>query len=159
MIKTTETDRQEKKQKRLRPVTPLINMISGSEDLQIRGTGMSSRINEKDNLIKNFSHFMKQIIETKNETFLSGDVKVVEYIIAKYLNIDIAEVKEIEKLSIKINSDFSLLNQFGENMLNLRELKLNHSHISSISDIGTSFKNIKVLQVNDCNLVDLSGRN
>jgi hypothetical protein len=142
-----------------RPETPHINLITGSIDnqIQIRNSGILSNTLQKDNLIKNFSAFMKQIVETQNENFLSGDIKIIEFIIAKYLNIDINQVKQIKKLSIKINSDYNLLNQFGDHLPDLLELKLNHSQISSIADIGTSFRNLKILQVNDCGLKDLSG--
>ena len=61
------------------------------------------------------------------------------------------------KLGIKINSDFGLLNQFGEYLPNLRELKLNHSVIQGISDIGTNFRNLQILHICNCNLKELSG--
>ena len=50
-----------------------------------------------------------------------------------------------------------MLNQFGEFMPNLIELKLGDSLIQCINDIGTSFKNLKILNITNCNLKDLSG--
>lgn len=157
-----------------RPATPHINLFSAekggnnnrdlnssridpntADDIKIRSL---KRGNESENIIKNFSAFMKQIIETKNENFLSGDVRVIEFIISKYLNIPISEVNSIEKLSIRINTDFGLLNQFGEYLHNLKELKLNNSVLTGISEIGTNFRNLKVLQVCNCNMKDLSGK-
>jgi hypothetical protein len=84
---------------------------------------------------------------------------VVEFIIAKYLGIEISEVHKIEKLSIKINSDYNLLNQFGDHLPNLIELKLNNSQIAAVNEIGTSFKHLRILHVNNCGLKDLSGMN
>ena len=143
-----------------RPETPHINLITSNNDneIEIRSSGILSNKQQKDNLIKNFSAFMKQIIETQNENFLSGDINVIEFIIAKYLNIEISQVKEMQKLSIKINSDYNLLNQFGDHLPQLTELKLNNSQIIRVGDIGTSFRNLKILRVNNCGLKDLSGK-
>src|SRR5690349_14220582 len=95
-----------------RPQTPHIDILAIRE----------MKKSEPDNIIKNFSSFMKQIIDTNNENFLTGEINMIEYMISKYTNIDISEVKTLEKLSIKINSDFGLLNQFGQYMPNLKEL-------------------------------------
>jgi hypothetical protein len=133
--------------KKTRPQTPHIDFLAIRE----------SKKTEPENIIKNFSSFMKQIVDTQNKNFLNGDLNVIEYLISKYTGIEVENVKSIEKLSIKINSDFGLLNQFGQYLPNLRELKLNSSLIQVISDIGTNFSNLKILHVNNCNLKDLSG--
>jgi hypothetical protein len=41
--------------------------------------------------------------------------------------------------------------------VNLKFLKLNDSFIQSIDDLGTNFRNLKILQINNCKLKDLSG--
>jgi hypothetical protein len=142
-----------------RPETPHINLFAakGGED-EILVRNIRSKGNESENLIKNFSSFMKGIIETQNENFLSGDTKVIEFIMTKYLNMDWEDIKQLEKLSIKINSDFGLLNQFGEQLQNLRELKLNNSLIISVSEVGPSFRNLVILNLTNCGLKDLSGK-
>lgn len=113
--------------------------------------------NVKENIFKNYSNLMKQIVINQNENFLNGTINIVDYILAKYLNIDVNEVKKIEKISIKINGDYGLLNQFGERLPQLLSLKLNNSFIQSVTDIGTNFKLLRVLQLNNCLLSDLSG--
>lgn len=113
---------------------------------------------EPDQANKNFNVLMKQIIETGNENFLNGHINLIEHIISKYLNKSIEEIKDLEKFSMKINSDFGLLNQFGQYLPNLIKLKLNNSIIPSISEIGSSFSKLKILHVNNCNLKDLSGK-
>ena len=115
--------------------------------------------NEPDQIIKNFSSFVKQIIETQNENFLNGDINLIEYIISKFTNVNITNINDLEKLSIKINAEFGLLNQFGQKLPKLEELRLNGSNIISVSNIGTDFRNLRILQVNNCNLKDLSGNN
>ena len=49
------------------------------------------------------------------------------------------------------------MNQFGQRLTNLKFLKLNDSFIQSIDDLGSNFKNLKILQINNCKLKDLSG--
>ena len=132
-----------------RPQTPHVEIGNG--------TGIVSSKNQKDNIFKNFSNLMKQIIDNQNDNFLNGDIHLIDYLLAKYLNITVEEISKLDKISIRINGDYGLLNQFGERLKNLSCLKLNDSFIQSISDIGTNFKNLKVLQVNDCKLKDLSG--
>jgi hypothetical protein len=139
-----------------RPKTPHINLFS-EEELQVRTIRKRKDSEDPQNLIKNFSAFMKGIIDSQNENFLSGDTKVIGFIISKYLKMDLDEINQLQKLSIKINSDFGLLNSFGEYLPNLRELKLKDSQITSISECGTSFRNLKILNVTNCGLKDLSG--
>jgi hypothetical protein len=148
-----------------RPETPHINLFLNQKDQnennsceeEIKVRSLRTKANEPENIIKNFSSFMKNIIETQNDNFLSGDTKVIEFIMTKYLNMDWEDIKQMKKLSIKINSDFGLLNQFGEHLPNLKELKLNNSVLNSISDVGTSFKNLVILNVMNCSIKDLSG--
>ena len=132
-----------------RPQTPHVEIGNG--------TGIVNSKNQKDNIFKNFSNLMKQIIDNQNDNFLNGDIHLIDYLLAKYLNITVEEISKLDKISIRINGDYGLLNQFGERLKNLSCLKLNGSFIQSISDIGTNFKNLKILQVNDCKLKDLSG--
>ena len=133
--------------RKIRPVTPHLDMIEIRELKKI----------DSSQLTKNFSILMKQIVDYGNENFLNGDLNLIEYIISKYANVDTKDLLTIEKFSIKIISDFGLLNIFGGYLPNLNELKLNDSTIPSISDIGSNFINLKILHVNNCNLKDLSG--
>lgn len=131
-----------------RPQTPHIDLLA------IRNI----RKNEPDQIIKNFSAFVKQIIDSENEKFLNGEINLIEYIISKYTNVNIHNLNDLEKLSLKINAEFGLLNQFGQKLPNLKDLRLNGSNIISISSIGTDFRNLQILQVNNCNIKDLSGK-
>lgn len=133
-----------------RPFTPHID-LNLSNSINVR------ELKRNDNTTKSFSSFMKQIVDSNNENFLTGEVNIIEYLISKNTGIPLEEVKSLEKLSLKINKEFDLLNQFGQYLPNLVELRLNHSGISSIEDIGSSFKNLKILQVSNCNIKELSG--
>jgi hypothetical protein len=132
----------------IRPQTPHIDLFN------IR----SIKSHEPDQIIKNFASFVKQIIDRENEKFLNGEINLIEFIISKYTNVDIKNISELEKLSIKIHAEFGLLNQFGQKLPKLKELRLNGSNIISIPNIGTEFRNLLILQVNKCNIKDLSGK-
>jgi len=110
-----------------------------------------------DLILKNFSNFMRQIIENKNDKFLTGDTNLIDYVLSKYLKISINDLKNLQKLSIKVSGSYGLLNQFGQRLTELIYLKLNNSFIQNINDLGTNFNNLRILQINDCKLKDLSG--
>ena len=138
--------------KRARPETPHVFI---GENIQSR---QSPNNNAKNDLIlKNFSNFMRQIVDNENDKFLNGDINVIDYVLAKYLKLNITEIQNLRKLNIKINGSYGLLNQFGQRLVNLKFLKLNDSFIQSIDDLGSNFKNLKILQINNCKLKELSG--
>jgi hypothetical protein len=130
-----------------RPQTPHLDMIEIRELKEI----------DSSQITKNFSILMKQIVDYGNENFLNGDINLIEYIISKYAGMKIEDLETIDKFSIKIISDFGLLNIFGGYLPNLKELKLNGSRIPSISEIGSNFSNLRVLHVNNCGVKDLQG--
>ena len=138
--------------KRARPETPRVFIGENMNNNQ------SQNQNAKNDLIfRNFSNFMRQIVDNKNDKFLNGDINVIDYVLAKYLKLNISEIQNLRKLNIKINGSYGLLNQFGERLINLKFLKLNDSFIQSIDDLGSNFKNLKILQINNCKLKELSG--
>ena len=137
--------------KRPRPQTASIIIDSKSnEDLSENDPG-------NDTILRNFSNFMRQIVENENDKFLTGDTNLIDYVLSKYLKIDIPSLQNLNKLSIKINGSYGLLNQFGQRLANLIYLKLNNSLIQGINDLGTNFKNLKIIQMNNCKLKDLGG--
>ena len=139
--------------KRQRPETPRV-IIGDNLGVSINRGGGNS---QNDALFKNFSNFMRQIIDSENDKFLNGDINVIDYVLAKYLKMNITDLQKLQKLTIRINGSYGLLNQFGQRLTNLKFLKLNDSYIQSIDDLGSNFKNLKILQINNCKLKDLSG--
>lgn len=139
--------------KRPRPETPRV--IIGEN---FSGPGARGGANaQNEALFKNFSNFMRQIVDSDNGKFLNGDINVIDYVLAKYLKMNITDLQNLQKLTIRINGSYGLLNQFGQRLVNLKFLKLNDSFIQSIDDLGTNFRNLKILQINNCKLKDLSG--
>ena len=137
--------------KRPRPQTASIIIDSKSNE------DLSENDPENDTILRNFSNFMRQIVENENDKFLTGDTNLIDYVLSKYLKIDIPSLQNLNKLSIKINGSYGLLNQFGQRLANLIYLKLNNSLIQGINDLGTNFKNLKIIQMNNCKLNDLGG--
>lgn len=113
--------------------------------------------NENDLLSQEFDELVKQIIDTQNETFLQGGINLIEFLITKYSNSEINNIHNLESLSMRINENFGLLNEFGRHLPKLTELKLTGSLIKSISDIGVTFNNLLNLNVSNCSLYNLSG--
>ena len=130
---------------KIRPETPYVDVIA------IRNSG------ENKNIYKNFNHLFKQIVNNENKHFIEGDLNMIEYMISRHCNINISNVSQLVKLNLKVNSEYNLLNQFGEKLPNLKELKLSGSFIPSIEDLGSNFKNLVVLNLDNCQLQDLSG--
>ena len=138
---------------RLRPGTPLIKLNKKKNEENSKEIK-----NTNDSILKNFSNFMKEIIENKNESsFLSGDKNIIKYVLSKYLNIPEENLNSLKKLSIIITNDYGLLNQFGTFLPELKLLKLNNSNILSFNDIGTNFNNIQCLQMKNCHLKNING--
>ena len=137
--------------KRARPQTASIIIDSKSNEDSFEND------TENDTILRNFSNFMRQIVENENGKFLTGDINLIDYVLSKYLKIDIPSLQNLNKLAIKINGSYGLLNQFGQRLSNLIYLKLNNSLIQGINDLGTNFKNLKIIQMNNCKLKDLGG--
>ena len=137
--------------KRARPQTASIIIDSKSNEDSFEND------TENDTILRNFSNFMRQIVENENDKFLTGDINLIDYVLSKYLKIDIPSLQNLNKLTIKINGSYGLLNQFGQRLSNLIYLKLNNSLIQGINDLGTNFKNLKIIQMNNCKLKDLGG--
>jgi len=56
---------------------------------------------------------MRQIIDSENDKFLIGNINVIDYVLAKYLKMNITDFKKLQKLTIRINFSYGLLNQSG----------------------------------------------
>ena len=129
----------------LRPQTPSIDLIAIRKN------------NENSTSFNNFNNLFKQIIVNENKNFLEGEINMIDYIISKSTNTPINKVNELLKVNLKTNADFNLLNQIGERLPVLKELKLTNSILQSIEDLGTNFKNLVILNIDNCGIKDISG--
>ena len=100
---------------------------------------------------------VNEIITNNSSQFLQGKVNIIDKLISKHGKIKAQDIPQLKSLKITIPAYFGMLNDFGYHLPNLEELNLEGSVIESISDIGTSFYNLKKLNVSFCGLKDLSG--
>ena len=100
--------------KRARPETPRVIIGDNLTGPIKRGEANS----QSDALFKNFSNFMRQIVDSDNGKFLNGDINVIDYVLAKYLKMNIDDLLKLQKLTIRINGSYGLLNQFGQRLTN-----------------------------------------
>lgn len=99
----------------------------------------------------------------QNKTFLPMSDSIIKYsemcIERAYLiNLTNHEnLKEIEKLKLKIDSKYQSVSEIGIHLTQLRILILDGSYLQSLRDFGNQFPYLQVLSVNECSLNDLDG--
>ena len=70
---------------------------------------------------------------------------------------DVEEMRELQKIEMKVDTTCNNLQIVGEILSSLEMLRLSDSFLNSLRDLGTSFRNLRVLWVCRCDLKDLSG--
>ena len=70
-----------------------------------------------------------------------------------------AAAKEVKQLEMQVDSEEYSLSVAGEKLPHIERLKLNESKVPLIRDLGTSWKNLKVLWLSRCGLEDVHGLN
>jgi hypothetical protein len=126
--------------------------------LKLNSTYVQKNEENEDAQWKEFNDLVKNIVDSNNDNFLKGNANIVEYLITKYSNIPVKDISTVESISIKVDKDFGMLNDFGIYLTNLAELNLSGSVLHSISEIGISFNKLKILNVSNCQINDLSGK-
>lgn len=71
--------------------------------------------------------------------------------------IEVTELSSLNKLELRVDTTCHSLQVTGEILPSLEYLKLNDSIIGSFRDIGTSFKNVRVLHIARCELKEVQG--
>ena len=71
--------------------------------------------------------------------------------------IDVSELALLPKIELRVDTSSHNLQVTGEILTSLEYLKLNDSIIRSFRDIGTSFKNVRVLHIARCELKEVQG--
>ena len=67
------------------------------------------------------------------------------------------DLKKVEYLEMIVDTSETSLGNFGIYLPNLKQLKLNGSHVPRIRDLGTSLIHLRVLWLSRSSLVDLDG--
>ena len=120
---------------------------------------LSLQKTEDSRLPREFDELVKEIVETNNKEFLQGKQNLIEYLISKHAISDSDDLKNLRCNSLKVKENFGMLNEFGQYLPNLEELVLSGSILKSVEEIGTSFLNLKVLNISNCSVYDLTGTN
>jgi hypothetical protein len=120
---------------------------------------LSLQKTEDSRLPREFDELVKEIIETNNKEFLHGKQNLIEYLISKHAISDSDDLKNLTSISLKVKENFGMLNEFGQYLPNLEELILSGSVLKSVEEIGTSFMNLKILNISNCSVYDLTGTN
>lgn len=71
--------------------------------------------------------------------------------------IDQADLALLPKIELRVDTRFHNLQVTGEILSSLEYLKMNDSIIPTFRDIGTSFKNVRVLHIARCELKEVQG--
>jgi hypothetical protein len=108
---------------------------------------------------KEFEDIIKEIIQTKNTDFIDGKINLIEYLILKTSSKEMKNInfRNVNQIQLKLYDNFPLLNEFGRYMPNITHLNLTGSLIKSIEDIGSTYVNLRHLNVSNCQLKDLTG--
>ena len=69
-----------------------------------------------------------------------------------------ADEGDAQQLEMQVDSEEYNLSIAGERLPNILRLKLNESKIPSIRDLGTGWKNLRILWLSRCGLEDLQAR-
>ena len=70
---------------------------------------------------------------------------------------DQSDLALLSKIELRVDTRFHNLQVTGEILSSLEHLKLNDSIIPVFRDIGTSFKNVRVLHLGRCELKEVQG--
>ena len=71
--------------------------------------------------------------------------------------IDVDELALLTKLELRVDTTCHSLQVTGEILTSLEYLKLNDSIVRCFRDLGTSFKNVRVLHIARCELKEVRG--
>jgi hypothetical protein len=78
-----------------------------------------------------------------------------EKFLSQQLGVSPENLANLPKIELRVDTRFHNLQVTGEILLSLEFLKLNDSIISSFRDVGTSFKNVRVLHISRCELKEV----
>ena len=80
-----------------------------------------------------------------------------EKFLSQQLGVEQDELALLPKIELRVDTRFHNLQVTGEILTSLEYLKLSDSIIQNFRDIGTSFKNVTVLNIARCELKDVNG--
>lgn len=116
------------------------------DDEQMYATNVNAFENMQEKIFEILENEEVEDVVDLNEKFLSQQLGVLQ-----------EDLALLSKIELRVDTRLHNLQVTGEILPSLEFLKLNDSIISNFRDIGTSFKNIRVLNIARCELRDING--
>lgn len=88
---------------------------------------------------------------------VENETEINERLLEMWLGMDKDDLRKLEKIEIVVDTTNTHMQHVGEVLQSLTSLKLNDSVIPSVRDLGTSFRNLRVLSLNRCEVKSLAG--
>lgn len=99
-----------------------------------------------------------QFMEIMNNEQVEDVIDLNEKFLTMALGgIEVSELALLPKLELRVDTTCHSLQVTGEILPSLEYLKLNDSIIRCFRDVGTSFKNVRVLHLARCELTEVQG--
>lgn len=88
---------------------------------------------------------------------VSNDTEINERLLEIALGMSKDELRELDKIEIVVDTTNTHMQHVGEVLQSLQALKLNDSVIPWVRDLGTSFRNLRVLSISRWEMTSLAG--
>lgn len=137
-----------------------MNDLDALEDLDRADTRSNESLDretqqENVNAFENIQEKLFEIIEGEE---VEDVIDLNEKFLVQQLGLaDQADLALLTKIELRVDTRFHNLQVTGEILSSLEFLKLNDSIIPTFRDIGTSFKNVRVLHIGRCELKEVQG--
>ena len=95
-----------------------------------------------------------EIIENED---INDVVDLNEKFLSRQLGIEPAQLSLLPKIELRVDTNFHNLQVTGEILPSLECLKMNDSIVDSFRDLGTSFRNLRILYLARCGLKEVQG--
>ena len=104
------------------------------------------------------TNMQDQFMEIMNNEQVEDVIDLNEKFLSMALGgIEVSELALLPKLELRVDTTCHSLQVTGEILPSLEYLKLNDSIIRCFRDVGTSFKNVRVLHMARCELTEVQG--
>ena len=113
--------------------------------------------NEAQGIVDQFEDMQDRLLDIIENDDVQDAVDLNEKFLSQMMGVDPDQLITIPKIELRVDSRVHNLQVTGEILVSLEQLKLNDSIISSFRDIGTSFKNVRVLHLARCELKEVQG--
>ena len=98
-----------------------------------------------------------QLLEMMENEDICDAVDLNERFLSRQLGIDQSDLALLPKIELRVDTNLHNLQVTGEILASLESLRLSDSIIGSFRDLGTSFRNLRILYLARCGLKECQG--